>query len=364
MILESKTGAKDLEILGAYEGLLNNVEIVGKSDKIDFKAFLEGEKNTVAINSWKDSYIVFFKTNLTSNLVLIYEENYNILPIYNPFKKDEVSMIYNKVDNTLYVKSKYSYNENVTNFNNLNLIYLSGFKKSLEQDINNSIIKLIDNNVDNLNLSDAEIEEYNNYILKGNEDYKEYKSCAINYYTGDKDVNLNSYASFEFDKRCYYSCDRKISDYYIGFEGLNIIKAINNKDAFINEHVNTIVSKYKKNLYVTIFKNNKIVEFMNELKQDKTLNTVRKIQSILNSENMKTFNINYKKDGKEMTFKIEGNTHISNCGGYHIDTYSICNRKDRDTFEDLFKVDRWRETNIYLNNIESITYGRKVLYKK
>ena len=363
MILESKTGAKDLEILGAYEGLLNNVEIVGKSDKIDFKAFLEGEKNTVAINNWKDSYIVYFKTNLTDNLTLIYHQRYSKYPFYNAIKDEKVNMIYNNINNTLYTIG-YEYGQNVLELEGLKVLSISEFGNNLENEINERIIKIVNNDVNNLNLSDEELDEYNKYILEGNEDYKEYKSCAINYYTGDKDVNLNSYASFEFDKRCYYSCDRNISDYYIGFEGLNIIKAINNKDAFINEHVNTIVSKYKKSLYVTIFKNNKIVEFMNELKQDNTLNTVREIQSILNSENMKTFNINYKKDGKEMTFKIEGNTHIYSCGGYHISTYSICNRKDRDTFEDLFKVDRWRETNIYLNNIESITYGRKVLYKK
>lgn len=368
MIMESKVNVEELQVLGAYEGLLDNVEIVDKDSKIDFKAFLEGEKNTVAINSWSDQYTVFYKANLTDNLVLIYHQKYNDYPFYNSLKSYSpinagVDMIYNNISNTLYINC-YEYGQKFLKLEGLNLLNISDFKDSLQKDINKRIIEIVNNNVDNLNLSDEEIEEYNKEILQNNDNYCVYKRRAIELLVKGEEVNLNSYARFIFDTKVYSFYNDGFKECYICFDDFNVIKAIHNKEVFINEIVSKILSEFKNPIYKSIIKNNKIFEFMEELKYDEDLSIVRNVTSVLKNGDMKTLNITYKRNGEEMTFKIEGNPHIQNSNkGFYISSYYICNRNERATFERMFREES-AVVDIYLLNIESITYGRKVLYKK
>ena len=85
----------------------------------------------------------------------------------------------------------------------------------------------------------------------------------------------------------------------------------------------------------------------------------------MSDRSMKTLNVAYKKDGKEMKFKVEGNPHVSNSTeDFYISNYKICNNSDRELFKKTFNNNDKYGEDIYLQNIESITYGRKVLYKK
>jgi DNA gyrase subunit A len=108
----------------------------------------------------------------------------------------------------------------------------------------------------------------------------------------------------------------------------------------------------------------KIKNLLVNVKDEKYINA-KKVIAAMSDRSMKTLNIEYKKYDKTMKFKIEGGTHISsNTEGFYISNYRICNNSDRELFKKTFNnSDKYGE-DIYLQNIESITYGRKVLYKK
>lgn len=292
MIMESKIGVNELELFEGSKGLFDTVEIES-GNKVDLKRFLESDKNTIAINSHRNRYTVFYKSDLTNNLTLIYMEDYSDYPMFNPFKEKNACMVYNKSDNKIYTCT-YSYGQSCLEFNDLIVVDTSHFKKEIEQSINNRIIELVDNNLDNLNLSEQEIEKCNDIILKDNEDYKDYKRIALDSYLYSNHLNINSYACFEFDKRCYQKYEDGFKYFHLDFKGFNLIRVIHNKELFVNEVANNIINEFKGIIYISIFRNNKIVEFMEEIKESKKYEIAKEIIYLLKDTTRKTLNINQK----------------------------------------------------------------------
>lgn len=352
------------KILESNNDLFEDVVIIEKGNKIDFKAFLKEENNTVAINNWNDKYEVFFKVNTAKNIVAIYKQSFNKYPLYNPFNKQEAAAIYNTKDDILYIDS-YRFNDNTITLDDLNIIEMHDFKNILEESINKKIIELVDNNINNLNLSEDEIEEYNADMLKNNENYKTYKEDAAKLFIKGEDVNLNSYARFKFNSVTYSSYNNGFIDFYLEFKGFNIIKAIHSKDQFVDGQAKTIINTFKKEIYMNIVKNSKVSEFMEEMKLNEEYDTIKKVTTILNDKTRKTLNIHYKKNDKSMKFKIESCPHICNINNrFYINEWAILNQYDRTLFETTFNNEKGWGEDIYLLNIEAITYGKKVLYKK
>ena len=130
----------------------------------------------------------------------------------------------------------------------------------------------------------------------------------------------------------------------------------------LNEYVGQ--ENFKENLFREIFRNHKLNEYIEEFKKDEELIRIKEIISVLKSD-VKTLNISYSKDGKEMNFKIEANPSISKYKyGYEISNWNICDGKVKHLFEETYRTEDDYSPDIYLNNIESITYARKTLYKK
>ena len=343
-----------------YNSLLDNTEIV--SGKIDIKKFLEGKRSMIAICDDRDYYTVFYKNSLTDNIILIDIENYCRKPFFNPYNRKDPKMIYNVKTNTLYIDdNRY---ENIINLEGLKFMTMKDLRIDIEEGINNKIIKIIDNNIDNLNLSTEELNKYDENILKDNKDYKYYKRDAIDHFIYGKGVKGN-YARFRFNQESYTRYQDGFRKVYVSFEGLNIITMINDREYFINEQVEIIINEFKECIYESIVRNNKILEFIKEIEKDEKYINAKKVIAAMSDRSMKTLNIEYKKYDKTMKFKIEGGTHISsNTEGFYISNYRICNNSDRELFKKTFNNNDKYGEDIYLQNIESITYGRKVLYKK
>ena len=343
-----------------YNSLLDNTEIV--SGKIDVKKFLEGKRSMIAICDDRDYYTVFYKNSLTDNIILIDTENYCRKPFFNPYNRKDPKMIYNVKTNTLYIDdNRY---ENLINLEGLKFMSMEDLRSDIEEGINNKIVKIIDNNIDNLNLSTEELNKYDENILRGNKDYSLYKKEAIDYYIYNKEVK-ESYARFRFNQESYTKYLDGFRKVYVNFEGLNIITMINDREYFINEQVEIILNEFKECIYESIVRNNKILEFIKEIEKDEKYINAKKVIAAMSDRSMKTLNIEYKKYDKTMKFKIEGGTHISNnAEGFYISNYRICNNSDRELFKKTFNNNDKYGEDIYLQNIESITYGRKVLYKK
>ena len=343
-----------------YNNLLDNTQVV--NGKVDVKKFLEGKRSMVAVNDGRDFYIVFYKSHLTDNIILINIENYCKQPFFNPFTKKEPQMIYNVKTNTLYIDdNRY---KDLINLEDLNFMSMEDLRSDIEEGINNKIVKIIDNNIDNLNLSTEELNKYDENILRGNKDYSLYKNEAIDHFIYGKGVKGN-YARFRFNQESYTRYQDGFRKVYVKFEGLNIITMINDRGYFINEQVEIIINEFKECIYESIVRNNKILEFIKEIEKDEKYINAKKVIAAMSDRSMKTLNIEYKKYDKTMKFKIEGGTHISNnAEGFYISNYRICNNSDRELFKKTFNNNDKYGEDIYLQNIESITYGRKVLYKK
>ena len=343
-----------------YNSLFDNTEIV--SGKIDVKIFLEGKRSMIAICDDRDYYTVFYKNSLTDNIILIDTENYCRKPFFNPYNRKDPKMIYNVKTNTLYIDdNRY---ENLINLEGLKFMSMEDLRSDIEEGINNKIVKIIDNNIDNLNLSTEELNKYDENILRGNKDYSLYKKEAIDYYIYNKEVK-ESYARFRFNQESYTKYLDGFRKVYVNFEGLNIITMINDREYFINEQVEIILNEFKECIYESIVRNNKILEFIKEIEKDEKYINAKKVIAAMSDRSMKTLNIEYKKYDKTMKFKIEGGTHISNnAEGFYISNYRICNNSDRELFKKTFNNNDKYGEDIYLQNIESITHGRKVLYKK
>ena len=86
-----------------YNSLLDNTEIV--NGKIDIKKFLEGKRSMIAICDDRDYYTVFYKNNLTDNIVLIDVESHCRRPFFNPFSRKDPQMIYNTNTNIIYINN-------------------------------------------------------------------------------------------------------------------------------------------------------------------------------------------------------------------------------------------------------------------
>ena len=287
MILESKIGTEKIEMLGANKELFENIEIVEGTGKIDFKRFLESDNNTVAINDYKKGYTIYFKSNLTNDLVIIHTQDYKEIPLFNPYNAASPVAIYKVSNNTLYVTT-FRLEEELLNLENINIVRFRDFRKELENLVNQKLISIVNNDIDNLNLSEEKIEEYNKDILRDNDNYKNQMDKAIKNIVYNENINLNSYAKFKFDNRCFPIYEGGFKELYIEFEGLNFIKAVNNKDAFANEIVGKILKDFKKSIYMDIVITNKIVEFINELKDDNELKVIKSILPILKDDTKKT----------------------------------------------------------------------------
>ena len=360
MILECKVN--EVEQMGVFEGIYSNVKIVeGENNKLDLKAFIDDDTiNTISFKGFnkrhnKVYYDVFYKNEVVKGIYQILSETYkddpffSILPNFYSDLKGKLVGYYSSYQNTFYDKT----------ITPIELLELDGVKvveygdllKEINSSVNKGIYNIIDDNVENLNLSQEELDILKENTITG-KFLNECDKKAIEYILDSKDEYYLDYADYEIIKDNF-------KRYKVYFNNLMFIKALCNKEALINEEVNKFISDADnvEHMYYCIVKNKYVNKYMNQKKSDTKLLKLRELLSVLNDNTKQTLNITYTDNNITMDFKIEGTPHIMDYK--EISSYKIINKNHRDLFNK-----NYNNSDIKLECIDKITYSKKVLYQK
>ena len=360
MILECKVN--EAEQIGVFEEIYSNVKIVeGENNKLDLKAFIDDATiNTISFKGFnkrynKVYYDVFYKNEIAKGIYQILSETYkddpffNILPNFYSDLKGKLIGYYSSYQNTFYDKT----------IAPIKLLELDGVKvveygdllKEINSSVNEGIYNIIDDNVENLNLSQEELD-----ILKEDTITEKFlNECdkkAIEYILDSKDEYYLDYADYEIIKDNF-------KRYKVYFNDLMFIKALCNKEALINEEISKFINDFDniKYMYLCIVKNEYINKYIRQRKSDTKLLKLSELLRALTDTTKQTLNITYTDNDITMNFKIEGTPHV--IGYKEISPYRIINKNHRD----LFKKN-YNNSDIKLECIDKITYSKKVLYQK
>lgn len=310
--------------------------------------FLNSEDGVIFYNHKNDDrYSVAFSKMLTRypGIIYVFKQTYCENEVFNPFDMDNSFFgVYHKNTNTLYIEDKVGmiyiskYNEYIT-LDGMDCLELYDVKNELVEEVNSKILNLIGFNKLKLGLDKNDIKEI---------DQKHAVNKAKRMYISGEAIDKDVYAKY------------KIGDirYSLG----DIIKYIDDKEYFIDSTTHRYIRENSVQIYSDIEFIETLEMEMERLNSDEDANVRRKIELVFSDRSRKTLNITYKKDGKEMIFKIENKASVVRDN--YISVYYIVNAKDRDLFgatyvdEDRFSVE------IIPKYIESISYGKNILYKK
>lgn len=248
----------------------------------------------------------------------------------NPFDKLTFLGIYSHKLN-LFV-CLYEIHLHEIDFTGLKVISLREYEEKITEEIRKEISRLLP--LDNTALEIVNLEDYQ--IENAHRE-------AYELYLLNKPINRMSYTEL-------YKVELKYEDYPILFQYLagntNVITAVAKK--FIEDEKNNLLKRMK---YTQI-----ISDELERLNQTNEHLEKRNIFEVLDPT-MKTVNIKVKRDGKEMSLKVKNDFSVKYD---YISLYSIVQRSKRDKYEELFG----RYSDVRLDDIVEVSYGRKTLYKR
>ena len=366
MMMESKI-LNEVTVLGGLEEIVTNIKIVKEGELFSFKDFInDNEIDTLSFEKYlrgdRVCYDVYYKNEIVKGIYQILLQTYNEQPLFSMLDgygedlKGKRIGYYSSYQNCFYDTRNYM--KKPFNFEGVEVKCYGDLLKDIRNQVNQKIYNIVNDDINNLNLSKEELELLREKTITDSFLDKCKTNAKEHILESSKEHFYIEYADYEIEIEQY-------KRYVVYFDYIKLIKALYNKEALIIEEVDNFINdkKNKECMYYTITKNYYVNKYIEELKQDNAILKLKEIYQALRDKSKKSLNVTYKKDGKDMTFKIEGNPHISNFK--EIDTWRIINNTDRKQFEQTFKNENsWRSPDIELEYIDTITYGKKVLYQK
>lgn len=304
---------------------------------LNLKSFLVSNDSVVAQNS---SRVLVKVEHPSKDIIFVMEERFANNGEFNPFKMDTQCLgLYNVKEDMFLFTDDLEIRYSDLDLNNLNVSNLEELKVEIESKVNEALISKIGKDENEVYVELKEYEKISDDVAR---------SRAEDMFINDIELKEFSYADYVMNE--------------IQYDITPFINYIIYPNLAIEEEADKYIEKNKKYIYRDMELNKRIQKYIEEIKNDEYAKSLKEMATIFNDSSIKTFNIHYKKDDKEMTFKVSNHIRLDRVD----DTISatiILNAKEEKIFRDKFEEEgRW--TFIIPKYIEEITYGKKILYKK
>ena len=311
--------------------------------KINLKNFLYSEEKTIKTTKGSSYNVVLVKVpSEYAGIEYIYSQNLYREEVMNPFDFNKHSWDFVGIsDLTSGIFYDNRIDDCVIDMEDVISISIIELANSIRYNVNDDIRNRIDYNLANVPVSKEDALNYDGYYTEG--DITEAARRSI---IRDLQLQKGRYADFKFNHEQDFT---------------GIMKYLLDSENTIKELADEYISKNAKEIYKSIKYHQLLEAKINELKASGDMELGTKIYNILQEDDSrKTVNIVYKKDDKEeVKFKIDTvRCHISTKGDY-IYRYCIVGGANEKVYKEVYGRD-----DIYLDGIQQISYGKKVLYSK
>ena len=311
--------------------------------KVNLKNFLYSEEKTIKTTKGSSYNIVLVKVpSEYVGIEYIYCQNLYREEVMNPFDFNKHSWDFVGIsDLTSGIFYSNRIDDCVIDTEDTILMSMRELRDSIVNKVNDDIRSIIDYNLDNIPVSKEDALKYETYYTE-----KEIIDTAKRNILYDKQQDKGSYAGFNFNHEQDFTI---LLEYLIDSE--NTMKNLANK----------YISKNTEKIYKNIKYNQLLEAKTRELKASGDMELGTKIYNILKEDDTrKTVNIVYKRDDKEeVKFKVDATRCRISTKGNSIYSHCILGGANEKVYKNIYG---WEE--IYLDGIQQISYGKKVLYSK
>ena len=311
--------------------------------KVNLKNFLYSEEKTIKTTKGSSYNVVLVKVpSEYAGIEYIYSQNLYREEVMNPFDFNKHSWDFVGIsDLTSGIFYSNRIDDCVIDTEDTILMSMRELRDSIVNKVNDDIRSIIDYNLDNIPVSKEDALKYETYYTE-----KEIIDTAKRNILYDKQQDKGSYAGFNFNHEQDFTI---LLEYLIDSE--NTMKNLANK----------YISKNTEKIYKNIKYNQLLEAKTRELKASGDMELGTKIYNILKEDDTrKTVNIVYKRDDKEeVKFKVDATRCRISTKGNSIYSHCILGGANEKVYKNIYG---WEE--IYLDGIQQISYGKKVLYSK
>lgn len=311
--------------------------------KVNLKNFLYSEEKTIKTTKGSSYNVVLVKVpSEYVGIEYIYCQNLYREEVMNPFDFNKHSWDFVGIsDLTSGIFYSNRIDDCVIDTEDTILMSMRELRDSIVNKVNDDIRSIIDYNLDNIPVSKEDALKYETYYTE-----KEIIDTAKRNILYDKQQDKGSYAGFNFNHEQDFTI---LLEYLIDSE--NTMKNLANK----------YISKNTEKIYKNIKYNQLLEAKTRELKANGDMELGTKIYNILKEDDTrKTVNIVYKRDDKEeVKFKVDATRCRISTKGNSIYSHCILGGANEKVYKNIYG---WEE--IYLDGIQQISYGKKVLYSK
>ena len=311
--------------------------------KVNLKNFLYSEEKTIKTTKGSSYNVVLVKVpSEYVGIEYIYCQNLYREEVMNPFDFNKHSWDFVGIsDLTSGIFYSNRIDDCVIDTEDTILMSMRELRDSIVNKVNDDIRSIIDYNLDNIPVSKEDALKYETYYTE-----KEIIDTAKRNILYDKQQDKGSYAGFNFNHEQDFTI---LLEYLIDSE--NTMKNLANK----------YISKNTEKIYKNIKYNQLLETKTRELKASGDMELGTKIYNILKEDDTrKTVNIVYKRDDKEeVKFKVDATRCRISTKGNSIYSHCILGGANEKVYKNIYG---WEE--IYLDGIQQISYGKKVLYSK
>lgn len=306
---------------------------------INLLNFLTGNETILKVKceryGLKDKYNHYIKVESEfPELVYIYFRRYEV-GIINPFNKMEFHGIFCKNTNRYYGSSYlvHELQEEELEFSGIEFYTFGDGMESAVEMIRNKIRGLLPFETEKLS-SDIELGDYQ---------LKEAKNLAYNAYISSNKISTTDYADLYEGKMEYGDYD-------------TFVHYLLNDEPFLDDIAKKFIEEKKEKFANRLAFTKRAIKELEELNRTNEYSERKKlIHSV--DENMKTVQVTVRKDGKEISFKMENRIKPATTVIYD---HCIVNASERAKYRELFG----NLADVYIDDIVEIRYGRKTLYQK
>lgn len=311
--------------------------------KVNLKNFLYSGEKTIKTTKGSSYNVVLVKVpSEYAGIEYIYSQNLYREEVMNPFDFNKHSWDFVGIsDLTSGIFYSNRIDDCVIDTEDTILMSMRELRDSIVNKVNDDIRSIIDYNLDNIPVSKRDALKYDGYYTE-----KEIVDTAKRNILYDRPQDKGSYAGFNFNHE---------QDFTILLEYL--MDSENTMKKLANEYISKNTEKIYKNI-----KYNQLLEAKTrELKASGDMELGTKIYSILKEDDTrKTVNIVYKRDDKEeVKFKVDATRCRISTKGDSLYSHCILGGANEKVYKNIYG---WEE--IYLDGIQQISYGKKVLYSK
>ena len=305
---------------------------------LKLKSFLNCNDSIVSV---KESSRVFIKVEHPSKeIIYVLEEKFSNSGEFNPLNMNAVFFgIYVIKSNTFIFETELDVKYCNVDLSELNVSTLSEIKEEIESKVNDLLAYKVNKNKERVHVELKKYEVITDEAMKSIAERKFINGVKI----------FNGYSASYSINNLKYRIDLLV-DYLI------------NSEITIDKEVEEYIENNKKDIYREIELNERIIKYLDSIKEDTYIQNLQRMATVFNDENIKSLNIHYKEDEKEMKFKISNSVLLEDRN----DTISISNIINADEFKqfkELFSKEDYY-TSINPRCIEKITYGKKILFEK